>query len=281
MQQRKQASIIITVLILMVVSSFLVLVAMRYFMSMLWWYNSLVNYYKAYYLARGGMDMLMTQQSHRGWGYEFSGAVWGTDFWCIDYGCTLSWSITSHFPRVDASIDPIDATCTATNAIPLWIGQSAIFPLFYDKYAWGIDFLDVDDVDDYVAFNAWSQISAIDLYVYSWSNTSGNIYLYDYTLGDFGTIKDTDNWLLTTPLQPWTQTKLKWSLFWGIINQKWYFIILSNKNGGVPFSFCFSVPRKNMIWQNAIIRSDAKVQDAYVTLETVKTNRFPSEILLQ
>lgn len=62
---RKKASIVITVLILMVVSSFLVLVTMRYLLSMVAGFTSLTNYYKTYYLARGSMDMLLTQHDYR------------------------------------------------------------------------------------------------------------------------------------------------------------------------------------------------------------------------
>jgi hypothetical protein len=58
------------VLMIMVVSSFLVLLTMRYFLSMLREYGSLTDYTKAYYLARGGMDVLKTQHAYRGRGYE-------------------------------------------------------------------------------------------------------------------------------------------------------------------------------------------------------------------
>ncbi|MEI7478349.1 MAG: hypothetical protein WCJ81_07930 [bacterium] len=58
------------------------------------------------------------------------------------------------------------------------------------------------------------------------------------------------------------------------------FILVTNPFGGQSFHFCFSSPDRNMIGLNSIIRSDAQIGDAYVSLETVKTNRFPS-ILLQ
>ena len=75
LQPKKNASIIITVLILMVVSSFLVLLTMRYLLSMIAGFTSLTNYYKTYYIARGGMDVMLTQHAYRGRGYEttFSG----------------------------------------------------------------------------------------------------------------------------------------------------------------------------------------------------------------
>ncbi len=64
---RKQASIVVTVMLIMVISSFLVLLTMRYFLSMLHGFTSLTNYDKAYYMARGGMDVLKTQHAYRGW----------------------------------------------------------------------------------------------------------------------------------------------------------------------------------------------------------------------
>ncbi len=67
LRNQKKGSIVVTVLILMVVSSFLVLLTMRYVLSMLSGFTSLTHYYKAYYLARGGMDVLLTQHSYRGW----------------------------------------------------------------------------------------------------------------------------------------------------------------------------------------------------------------------
>ncbi|MEI7478347.1 MAG: hypothetical protein WCJ81_07920 [bacterium] len=64
---RKKGNIVVVVLILMMVSSFIVLLTMRYVLGMFRGYGALTNYYKSYYMARGGMDLLLTQQSYRGW----------------------------------------------------------------------------------------------------------------------------------------------------------------------------------------------------------------------
>lgn len=283
--RKKHASVIVTVLILMIVSSFLVLVTMRYFFAMMWGYVSLTNYYKSYYLARGGMDVLVTQHAYRGWWYEteFSGSV--DNFACATNGnCTLHGSIDARFPRVDASNTPINNQCTRDNAIVMATGQSMIFPLFADANQNAPYFTSISS-SDYQEFPLPWWIQHIDLMIYDQPNT-GMIYLYDSLSGSFGQTTG----IQTIPLDAnalttqWVPYQIKTNLLATNTNKKGLFVIVQNPDTGSPFRFCFAQSQSNqdipMIWQTTTLRADAQVNDSYVTLETVKTNRFPS-ILLQ
>lgn len=279
---KKRASIVITVLILMVVSSFLVLITMRYFFSMMHGYTSLNNYYKAYYLARGWMDVLVTQHAYRGWGYETQFSWAESDFWCRSFGCTLKWSIAARFPRIDASNVPDTNQCSRSTAISLPAGQSMIFPLFYDAYQSSQYFSPINTAWYYDTF--WS-LQNIDLYVYDQPST-GTIYLYDSWKEPFGetTVIDTMSINMTFIDSQWQPYQKKQNIGATIQNRKWLFIILQNPETGSGFHFCFASSiawiNLSMIGQTTTLRADAQVQDEYVTLETIKTNRFPS-ILLQ
>ncbi len=282
LQTKKRASIVITVLILMMVSSFLVLLTMRYFFSMMHGYTSLSNYYKAYYLARWWMDVLVTQHAYRGWWYETQFSWAESDFECRNFGCTLKWSIAARFPRIDASNVPDTNECSRNTAISLPAGQSMIFPLFYDMYQSPQYFSPVNTTSHYDTFGS---LQNIDLYIYDQPST-GTIYLYASLDWPFGQTTGIGTLPISTPFtdsqwQPYQKKQI------GALindNRKWLFVIIQNPETGSGFHFCFasSIAWTNlsMIGQTTTLRADAQVQDEYVTLETIKTNRFPS-ILLQ
>lgn len=277
---KRKGSIVITVLILMVVSSFLVLLTMRYVLSMLSGFVSLTNYYKAYYLARGWMDVLLTQHSYRWWWYETDMSSSGTSFQC-GWSCGVQWSIRSRFPRIDSSKDPIDTTCSAANALSLQPWQSAIYALFSDEYLLPWYFVPLQPLIDYQNFPT---IKNIDMYVYD-NPTVGTLYRYDSRDWVFGKTYPFEyvNTFWAVPGTPWD--KRKSNILAVVPNYAWIFLIVNNPSlndnpAAKPFRYCFSTPQKNMIWQTNIIRSRAFVQNADVTLETIKTNRFPS-ILVQ
>lgn len=280
LRKQRKASIVITVLILMVVSSFLVLLTMRYVLSMLSWFTSLTNYYKSYYIARGGMDVLLTQHSYRGWWYETALASSWNTFQCGS-SCSMHGDITSRFERVDSSSHPSDATCSKDTALTILPGQSAIYALFSDDYQLSSYFVPLQALIDYKSF---ASLKDIDMYVYD-NPSEWNLYWYDSrdgvfwktylfdTISTFATIPDTNS------------DKVKHNLFAVVPNTVWLFLIVNNPNtnddpAAKPFRYCFSAKNKNIIWQTSIIRSSASVYDTDVTLETVKTNRFPS-ILVQ
>lgn len=277
---KRKGSIVITVLILMVVSSFLVLLTMRYVLSMLSWFVSLTNYYKAYYLARGWMDVLLTQHSYRGWWYETDLSSSGTTFEC-GWNCGVQWSIRSRFPRIDNSKDPVDTSCSVDNALSLQPGQSAIYALFSDEYALTPYFKPLQPLIDYQNFPSNKNI---DMYVYD-APTVGTLYRYDsrdWAFGKTYPFESVNNfWVI--PNTP--GDKRKANILSVVPNYAGIFLIVNNPSlsdnpNAKAFRYCFATPQKNMIWQTNIIRSRAFVNKADVTLETVKTNRFPS-ILVQ
>lgn len=278
-----KASIIVVVLIIMMVSSFLVLVTMRYFVHMLSGFSTLTNYYKAYYMARWSMDVLLTQQSHRGWGYQVKDKNFSWALQCLN--CDLTWNIIARFPRIDTSIQPTDGTCNANSAIVVSGWQSVIFPLFADAYSGSFTFQ-----KDEKSFTELAGLAWVIMKVYSDNWTpSGKIYLYNAGEWPFGMIKEWPHSLskiLTASVWAnWAMQEYNAnSLFYKTIGKN-DFLIVSNpqeqSGQSSPFRVCFTMgdwSDKNvpMIWLNTILRADARVADSYVTLETIKTNRFPS-----
>ena len=276
--RKKQWSILVMVLMIMVVSSFLVLLTMRYFLSMLREYGSLTDYTKAYYLARGGMDVLKTQHAYRGRWYETvfaAGDIWW--FWDFQCGtrCGIDWSITARFPRIDASPHPTSTTCDASTALNLSGGQSMMFALFADAHGGGVD-MDVLSTGDYAGFSLPDWLNSIDLTIYG-TQATWMIYLYDSTIGDFW---QTQEFLAIPTILPNWGNLVRTNLLQWQTSTRGKFIIFSNPSGAAPYRFCLSSPNKNIIGQRSIIQADGRVDDIYVSLETIKTNRFPS-ILLQ
>lgn len=303
--KQRKASIIIVVLIIMVVSSFLVLVTMRYFSHMLTGFTSLTNYYKAYYMARGSMDILLTDQSYRGWWYEIEDQSFGKWIQCAD--CAVTGSITARFPRIDMSKDPVDGKCSIENAIMLSGWQSIIFPLFADQWAKKLTFSSGDS-----SYSSLGMINNVTMTIYPQNKDRffGKIYVYDAdTQGGsrpFGNIEEhkwfwptiasispemiewIENQLILT--KPPTNTTFTATTIYNQNPQASYYIIITNpgnldnveqKVPATPFGICFSkgdtsIENVPMIWLNTILRADAHVADSYVTLETIKTNRFPS-----
>lgn len=284
-KKQLKGSIIVVVLIIMMVSSFLVLVTMRYFVHMLSGFSTLTNYYKAYYMARWSMDVLLTQQSHRGWGYQVKNKNFSWSLQCLN--CDLTWNIISRFPRIDTSIQPTDGACSADTAIVVSGWQSVIFPLFADTDQWPFTFQKSDNSFSVLASNLWW----VSMKVYSndWMPW-GKLYLYNAKDWAYGAIKE---WPLlleqilnnSVPIGSEMKEYFANNLFTNTIQAN-YFLIVSNPQNEdeetrAPFSVCFTMGDSStkpvpMIWLNTILRADARVADSYVTLETIKTNRFPS-----
>jgi hypothetical protein len=134
---------------------------------------------------------------------------------------------------------------------------------------------------DYQSFPA---LKNIDMYVYDMP-TTWTLYWYDSRDWVFGKTHPFE-YISSFGNLPWTAwDKVKYNILAAIPNHVWIFLIVNNPNStdtpeAKPFRYCFSAPNKNIIWQTNIIRARAFVQDADVTLETIKTNRFPS-ILVQ
>jgi hypothetical protein len=272
---RRNASIVITVLILMVVSSFLVLLTMRYLLSMISGFTSLTNYYKTYYIARGSMDVMLTQHAYRGRWYQTQFSGWVQDFACSSMGCNVQGSIQSRFDRTDMSNSPQWIQCDPNQALLISGWQSMIFALFADAYQWPYTFQPVSTGTDYQAFTPG--IADIEMTLYD-NPTTGQLYLYDAREWDFG---------YTTGIQSipgdfwspigWVYTQ---HVFTTQQSKPWRFLIVSNPEWASAFRFCFSSPSHNMVGLTSIIHVDASFADAAVSLETIKMNRFPS-ILLQ
>jgi hypothetical protein len=93
---------------------------------------------------------------------------------------------------VDASPRPDSATCDVATAMPLATGQSVIFSLFADQHGPALDFAALGSglSDGYAGFaGAGADLSNLELTVYSTGSSSavltGEVYVYDSTLGDF------------------------------------------------------------------------------------------------
>jgi hypothetical protein len=247
---------------------------------MLSWFVSLNNYYKAYYLARGWMDVLLTQHAYRGWWYETQIASTWQWFSC-EGSCTIAWTIASRFPRIDASNNPITSTCSPDTALSLQPWQSAVYALFSDEYKLPLFFKSLESLVDYQIFPS---LKNIDMYVYG-NPQVGDLYWYDSRA-------NVSIWWVTTKFDAFPLSvpnangeQIKTNILQSVPSTPGVFLIVRNPSvndnpQATPFTYCFSSPNKNIIWQTNIISVTASVADAFVTMETVKTNRFPS-ILIQ
>ncbi len=65
-----KGNITIVVLLLMVASGLLALLTLQFVKHFLTSSNVLDNYYKAYYMARGGLETLLTEANVRGYGFQ-------------------------------------------------------------------------------------------------------------------------------------------------------------------------------------------------------------------
>lgn len=304
--KKNKASILIIVVMVMIISTFLVLVTMRYFAHMLGSFQVLTNYYKSYYLARGSMDVLLTQQSYRGWWYELASQEMSTGFSCID--CGVTGSIQSRFPRVDASTSPQTSQCSKDTAIILSWWQTAVFAMFGDNGGDGESAFKSPNPNNYQPLQQTTKNLNLQIYPQDPNSFFGKIYVYDWEITEstpFGNI--VTSWGFSKAYNPGISMENiieniqdRWSyilsnFYQGKPIKNTYYIIVANPQAGdvadgnnpppaVPFGICFTSSTSNqwsqedvwLVWLTAILRADAHVADSYVTLETIKTNRFPS-----
>ncbi len=128
-------------------------------------------------------------------------------------------------------------------------------------------------------------MSSLDLVVYSSSSTtSGEVYYYDALQGVFGVTE-----LLTGGIgfpisfmaAGGSYIGTQQSFLGARQSAAGKYVIIKNTSAS-PYSLCISTSQNqyNIIGPISIIRADGRMQDTFVSLETVKANRFPS-ILLQ
>lgn len=285
----------------MVVSSFLVLLTMRYVFALMAWYTRVTDYYQAYYLARGGMDILLTQHAYRWWWYETTFTTTGHDFLCGAQSCQIQAQIISRFPRIDASIAPTTAQCTQTQAIRIQPNTTVLFPLFrdaggvwqevtaqgnfQDMLSSSAPFTPLIPENDYKAFPTPPWLHHISLFIYD-NPSTGDISLYDSFAHPFGTTTGIATFPLGAPHidEQGQSYHVEQHFLATYASKKGQYLLIHNPPTGNDFGICFAADAPDvllpMIGQTTLLRSYATIHDTHVRLETVKTNRFPS-ILVQ
>lgn len=123
----------------MVASGLLALLTLQFVKHFLSSSTILDNYYKAYYMARGGLETLLTEANVRGYGYQqdLSKSSIETNYYANCAGkslCQLQGRIISHGAGIsDSPASLSSSSCESADMIVLTPGESSAYPLFYDR----------------------------------------------------------------------------------------------------------------------------------------------------
>lgn len=135
----------------MTASGLLALLTLQFVKHFLTSSSTLDHYYKAYYMARGGMEAMLTQSNLRGYGFEYDlsqtpsviASYYGN---CKQTGlCQLQGRTIAKGQSINNSVQSLTSrTCSSDVMISLSPGQSSAYPLFYDRgVAPGVSFTPV------------------------------------------------------------------------------------------------------------------------------------------
>jgi|GEM_PF-5233705 len=180
----------------MVASGLLALLTLQFVKHFLTSSSILDNYYKAYYMARGGLETLLTEGNVRGYGFQhdLSQTTIQANYYqdCASKGlCKLQGRIVSQGQSINNSVSSLsNQVCNPADMIRLTPGSSSAFPLFYDRGdGANISFAPVQHGD-------YDKLGSFGFDV-TMSGGSLEAYLYDAGQGPFGQI--TANQVITAP----------------------------------------------------------------------------------
>lgn len=139
----------------MVASGLLALLTLQFVKHFISTSTALDNYYKAYYMARGGMEAMLTQANLRGYGFEYNLADTPTLARNYYAGCAASGLCQLHGrtiakgESINNTIQSLsDRVCSPDAMITLQPGQNTAYPLFYDRgEGRALSFVSADDAD--------------------------------------------------------------------------------------------------------------------------------------
>lgn len=266
---RHRWNITIVVLLLMVASGLLALLTLQFVKHFLVTANRLDSYYKAYYMARGWLEALLTESHDRGYGFQYD--LWQTTLQENYYNncsskqlCTIRGQIVSHWPVIADSVQSLETSSCDTNMIVLQAGRTNAYPLFYDQGRGSdLSFQPVAGTDYTRLNHKWFAITV--------SGWDVETFLYDAWQGSFGKI--TSSQLVREPGDL--------SLFAQQSTVHTHWLIITNPNDTDAVSYCLKSDdaAHKLVGNFTRIISQATYSNKTVGLTAVKKFVFPSAFI--
>lgn len=267
---RKRWNITIVVLLLMVASGLLALLTLQFVKHFLTSGSLLDDYYKAYYMARGWLETLLTEANSRGYGFQhdLSQTTIQTNYY---NNCTASWlcklqgGITSQWRSVSASVESLTSACSADHMISLAPWASSAYPLFYDRW-----------MGDNISFAPVQTADYEKLWVHgfevSLDGGALDAYLYDAGQGSFGQITASEHLTPPSVSHLFSQQPLVYT----------HWLIITNPNtANSAVSYCLQSDdaAQLLVGNFTNINSQATYRDKTVGVTAIKKFVFPSAFI--
>jgi len=134
--QNKKGNISILIIFILIASGLIWVLTMHFVQQMLHYNGTIMRYYKSYYLARGGLEMSLTQIHHRGVGFEYS-IKSGDTLLEKNFDCRPNCFITTKIQwrsQVLHNEPRQSSECETDLAYTLNPWESLILPMFQDLY---------------------------------------------------------------------------------------------------------------------------------------------------
>jgi len=134
---KKQGNISILVLFILIASSLMWVLTMNFVNQMLRSSDAMVSYYKSYYLAQGGLELMLTEAKNRGIWFETiietGSSLFKDNFECenCDFTAKMKWTntiLSKEFWK--------ESTGTCISPIVLAQGESLMLPMIKENFAW-------------------------------------------------------------------------------------------------------------------------------------------------
>ncbi len=264
-------NITIVVLLLMVASGLLALLTLQFVKHFLTSSNVLANYYKSYYMARGGLEAMLTEANLRGYGFQYD--LWQTDIEKNYYDnckesalCDMQGNVVAQGVAIYDSPDSlISQACEPTEMISLQPGASSAYPLFYDRWSSAnLSFAPVQS-EDYAKLD----LGWFDITLSGWSLEA---YLYDAGEGSFGRITASETVHLPGQDALFAQQSL--------VHTHWL-IVTNPQNNTTAVSYCLNSDdaAHKLVGNYTRITAQATYSDKTVGVTALKKFVFPSAFI--
>lgn len=254
----------------MISSGLLALLTLQFVKHFLTSSATLDHYYKAYYMARGGMEAMLTEDNLRGYGFEHTlpdnSSLMMNYTNCAQAGlCHLQGRIVSQGESINNTVQSLSSrSCAPEAMIILQPGQSSAYPLFYDRGEARLSFTPVSSSD--------YQRNAHIGYDVTLSGGKIEAFLYDAGIGSFGQITATQELLPTTVSHLFATQSLTYT----------HRLILSNPvNAPAAVSYCLQSDEtaQKLVGNFTTISSQATYDDKTVGVTAIKKFVFPSAFI--
>lgn len=133
---KAQGNISLLVIFVLLASALIALLAMNQLTHIMNYGSTVNNFFRAHYLAKGGLEIALTEANLRGAGFEMSigsgeSIVTGNILDRYEgFQPSFSVDLGGNSTLITKSIK--DTECTSETSVKLAIGNSLVIPLFYD-----------------------------------------------------------------------------------------------------------------------------------------------------